>query len=321
MIETGPDSNAIRTESVYDILDRAVSAARRLAAEQPHRPPERSDPSAADELAYLLEAQVAEEKLDFALGALRAQVCGDRLEPTSTQGPAPSVNSKADRDDSAAASTRPPVSTPWLQLMGPAVITAQVVAAMALVIVWAPGLLSESLAQVLSRKGRLTVHALPSGTIVAQADIPLSSQPERVAIHPADPPAGATEPIPVTASSETFASPAPADVQPDEPAPATTSYESLAAPAAADVELDGPAALPPVPVTDTMPDLPVVPLPAEAATVEDAAVRPAGGGTPEEIGIPSPLSPAAEPVPAPEPVGRLLWRTGCARRTSPPRRP
>lgn len=300
MTETGPDFNAIRTKNAYDILDRAVAAARRLAAEQPHRLPGESDPSVGDELAYLLEAQVAEEKLDFVLGALRTQVSDDRAESTRTQVPAPSVSSEAGRDNSAEASTRPPVSAPWLQLMGPAVITAQVVAAVALVIVWTPGLLSESLAQVLNRKGRLTVHPLPGGMVVAQADIPPSSPRESEAA-PSAPPVGAAEPTPVTASSESPASPAPMDIQPDELAPATN--ESLAAPAPANVELNGPAALPPLPDTDTIPVPPIEPLlPAEAATAKGAAASSDDGGRPEETGILSPLLPTTETALPPEPV-------------------
>ncbi len=267
--------NATHTGDAYDRLDRAINAARRLATESPHRPLEGSTSSAVDELAYLLTSQFPEEALNFAHYAFRSQVPDDQPEPTKTQNPAPSANLETDKDKSALALVRSHLSGPWLQLVVPGVIMAQVVGAVALVTVWTPGLLSESLAQVLSRKGRITIHTPSGGTVLAQADSLVSDPLGNKAVAPATPPSRAVALIPAAATPVSADLPAPASAQP-------TASAVLPFPSANDSVL-GPLTAPPST--------------AESAAVNDEVDRTADQSTPEQIGISLPLPPSAENLP------------------------
>ncbi|EIM30508.1 hypothetical protein MicloDRAFT_00007580 [Microvirga lotononidis] len=246
MNDTGPHSDATDRGNAYDVLDRAIIAARQLAAAASSEPSDFSRSSAADELAYLLMSQVAEETLDFAHSTFHLRDADRQVETAEAQNPEPPSNSGVEEDASAQASARTRRLGPWLHLMVPAVVTAQAVGVVALVTVWTPGLLSESLAQVLSHKGRMTAPARPAPLVVAQADIPVSNPSNSEVVLPTTLPTTATEPPSDPASSASTDSPVPENAR--SPLPADSSPDVTI------VSPSDPATPPPGTGSSTVPD-------------------------------------------------------------------
>jgi hypothetical protein len=143
--------------------------------------------------------------------------------------------------------------------MGPAVITAQIVALAVLAIIWMPGAPSESLAHLFGRKGRMTIHPWPGSMTIAQAEIPPANLAESEVIPFATSIAGVAAPDRTEISHEGIASPAPIDIQPNEPAEVSSPQAADIARSDAPPELSTPGAMPPqdetvATVTESMPD-------------------------------------------------------------------